>query len=113
MSNPHAAASAMRANAAYVRQHLGEVALSDEHRALVLALCSSWEVLYFDLIDDELGAGLAERWTRGVIEEQHRVVNVLDAVVRGDPLAASAYVLVSEGAANVLKAYRRADSTAL
>lgn len=126
LAKAHAAAMAMLENASYVQGELDAVSLSDGHRAraeeVCLALLGAKHDVVHDLseMDDLLAAGeapkvlraraerIADR-LRGEASGLHALVLELQEARGSDVGKTLAYVLVSESAANILRAIHEAS----
>jgi hypothetical protein len=71
-----------------------------------------WLETFFDLGGDTSPALLSKR-VRETIAEAHSVVKALEAAMKTDSRIETAYVLVAQSAANVLKAAQRSASETL
>lgn len=116
-------------NALFVQRELPNVALPPELRERTAALCESLVGTKHDVLTEldeyrELAASGADeavldqrvarmvRWLGDDVAELDAVVRSLDAAAQGDREVGSAYVLVAESAANVLRALARAREAA-
>lgn len=129
LSAIRSSAMELLSNALFVERELPNVSLPPELRARTAALCGSLVGTKHDVLNeldeyDELvasGAGEAVlgqrvarmvRWLGDDVAELDAVVRALEEATREDERVGSAYVLVAESAANVLRALARAREAA-
>ena len=116
-------------NATFIQRELTNVRMSDALRAQTEEVCTTLIGTKHDIISElfELDEFVGSKtsisvissrvqrilqWLRDDIAKMHRLVMALEAASSQDRSCISAYVLVAESAANILKAYQRTRTAA-
>jgi len=111
----------MLENATYIQGELVKVRMNDALRAQTEEVCAAMIGTKHDIFSELfelLGSGASAdvirsrvdrivRWFEEDIAQMHQLVMALQAASEQDRLCVSAYVLVAESAANILRAFNR------